>query len=129
VGSKHDIGTFGLQGGPETLHGGIVPTITDTAHAGGQPLGSWWAYKRYADITGQLVSVKAGSRVDGVTYLLDSGQVNVLVERIPSGSEVVTTLPVVSNQVLSVIGNAFSLTVDWTNSLDAYSITLTSPQR
>ena len=35
VGSKYDISTFTLQGRPETLHGGIIPTITDTAHADG----------------------------------------------------------------------------------------------
>jgi hypothetical protein len=33
IGSKYDIGGFTLQGGSETLHRGIVPTINDTAHA------------------------------------------------------------------------------------------------
>jgi hypothetical protein len=138
------------------MNTGLYAGIGGLVNGDDQPLGAWWAYKRYADITDQMINVKAGSKIDGVAgtdsvtrktiilldtmtleikgfdsiaYLLDSGQVNVLVERIPSGSEVVTPPPMVSNQVLSIIGNTLTLTVDWTNSLDAYSITLTSLQR
>jgi len=64
----------------------------DLVTADGQPLPSWWAYQRYASMTGTELSVKSGTLVDGfaacdtnlhkATILLGSrtgvsGQVNV----------------------------------------------------
>ena len=43
MGSKYNISTFALQGRPETLHGRIIPTITDAAHADGH-VGSHQAF-------------------------------------------------------------------------------------
>lgn len=136
------------------LYAGMGGLVTSS----GEPLGVWWAYKRYADITGQLVNVTAGREIDGVagtdaqmrqaiillgnrgvtgsvtveidsfdsaTYLLDDGQVNVLVERMPSGSESVTAPEIVSDELMTVTNNMLTFTVNWTNALDAYSITLT----
>jgi hypothetical protein len=138
------------------LHGGMGGLVT----VSGEPMGVWWAYKRYADITGQMVTVTAGESMDGVAgvdegmrraiilvgsraihgdvvvqvqgfdaapYLLDDGHVNVLIERIPAGQDVMTELPVDSNQVMTVTDNTLLLTWDWENPYGAYVITLTPP--
>lgn len=138
------------------LYAGMGGLVTSS----GEPMGVWWAYKRYADISGQLVRVTAGSEIDGVAgtdsemrqsiivlgnrgitgsvrvqingfdntpYLLEDGQVNLLVERMPGGSEVVSTPEIVHNELMVVEDNTLILTLDWNNPLDAYAITLTAP--
>lgn len=50
---------WGMGGG---LYGGMGDLVTGSDH----PMGSWWTYKRYADMTGTRVAVTAGSTVDGV---------------------------------------------------------------
>jgi hypothetical protein len=135
------------------LYAGMGGLVTNT----GEPMGVWWAYKRYADISGQLVNVTAGRRIDGVAgtdaemrqaiivlgnrgvtgfvsvditgfdstpYLLDDGQVNVLVERMPSGSAVVTAPEIISNERMTVTSDALNLTLNWATGFDAYAITL-----
>lgn len=44
------------------LYGGMGGLLT----VNGEPMGAWWAYKRYADIAGQMVRVSAGKYMDGV---------------------------------------------------------------
>jgi hypothetical protein len=142
---------WGMAGDLYAGMGGLVTTS-------GEPMGVWWVYKRYADISGQLVRVTAGRMIDGVAgadsearqaiiilgnrgvtgsvsvqiagfdhtpYLLDGGQLNVLVERIPNGSRAVNTPEIVSNELMTVTDNTLALTVDWSHELDAYAITLT----
>lgn len=136
------------------LHGGMGGLVT----VSGEPLGVWWAYKRYAELTGQMVTVTAGESMDGVAavdeetrqaiilvgsraihddvvvqiegfdaapYLLNNGQVNVLIERIPYGSDVMTEVPVDSNEIMMVTGDTLNITWDWDNPYGAYVITLT----
>jgi hypothetical protein len=138
------------------LYAGMGGLVTSS----GEPLGVWWAYKRYADISGQLVRVTAGSEIDGVAgtdsemrqsiivlgnrgasgsvrveingfdntpYLLEDGQVSVLVERMPSGSEVVIAPEIISDELMAVEDNSLIVMLDWNNPLDAYAITLTMP--
>jgi hypothetical protein len=136
------------------LYAGMGGLVTSS----GEPLGVWWAYKRYADISGQLVRVTAGSEIDGVAgvdsemhqsifvlgnrgvsgsvrveingfdntpYLLEDGQTNVLVERLPSGSEAVAAPEIVFDELMAVEDNTLILMLDWSNPLDAYAVTLT----
>jgi hypothetical protein len=136
------------------LHGGMGGLVT----VGGEPTGAWWAYKRYADITGHMVSVTAGKSLDSVAgidadarqaiilvgsrairgevvveiqgfdvtnYLLNDGQVNVVIERIPAGVDVVTELEVVMNQPMAVPDDTLTITWNWDNPFGAYAITLT----
>ena len=44
------------------LYAGMGGLVTSD----GQALGNWWAYRRYAEITGQRVSVTPGRKIDGV---------------------------------------------------------------
>jgi hypothetical protein len=60
------------------------------------------------------------------TWLPTSGSVNVLVERLPSTNAYVSAPTVVSNARATVSGNAVTVTLNWTNNLDAYAITLTA---
>jgi hypothetical protein len=48
------------------MGGGLYAGMGDLVTASDQPMASWWTYKRYADMTGKLVAVVAGSKVDGV---------------------------------------------------------------
>jgi hypothetical protein len=143
---------WGMGGG---LYIGMGDLVTDS----NQPMASWWAYKRYADITDQRVSLTAGSKVDGVagidagvrkatillgsrsgvtgpvtvnlagipSFLLRNNSMNVLVERMPGGSEYVPAPALVSNQSLNVSGGSLALTLNWIDPADAYAITLTPP--
>jgi hypothetical protein len=138
--------------------GGLYAGMGALVTASGQTMGVWWTYRRYADITGQRVSVTAGANVDGVAgtdsaarkavivlgaratpgattvqingfgsagYLLNNGQVNVLVERMPSGTGVVNAPVVVSNGGRTVTNNALTVSINWTSRLDSFAITLT----
>jgi hypothetical protein len=58
-------GMAGLRGN-WGMNTGLWAGMGDLVTSNGQPLGQWWIYKRYADITGQLVSVTPGSQVDAV---------------------------------------------------------------
>jgi hypothetical protein len=66
---------------------------------------------------------------DNTPYLLEDGQVNVLVERMPGGSETVTAPEIVSNEPMAVTDNTLLLMLDWSNPLDAYAVTLSPPNR
>lgn len=136
------------------LHGGMGGLVT----VGGEPMGVWWAYKRYADMTGQMVSVTAGKSLDGVaatdaearraiilvgsrairgevavevrgldaaSYLMNDRLVNVMIERIPSGQDGVTELPIVLSQAITVTDETLTLTWNWDTPFGAYAITLT----
>jgi hypothetical protein len=48
------------------MGGGLYLGMGDLVTGSDQPLASWWTYKRYADMTGTMVVVTAGSKVDGV---------------------------------------------------------------
>jgi hypothetical protein len=48
------------------MGGGLYTGMGDLVTGSDQPMASWWTYKRYADMTGTLVAVVVGSKVDGV---------------------------------------------------------------
>ncbi len=50
------------------MYGGLYDTQGElVVNSGGyKPLGAWWVYKRYADMTGTLVSVTGAASIDGV---------------------------------------------------------------
>jgi hypothetical protein len=48
------------------MGGGLYLGMGDLVTGSGQSLASWWTYKRYADMTGTLVAIAAGSEIDGV---------------------------------------------------------------
>jgi hypothetical protein len=48
------------------MGGGLYTGMGDLTTSADQPMASWWTYKRYADMTGTLAAVVAGSKVDGV---------------------------------------------------------------
>jgi len=48
------------------MGGGLYTGMGDLVTGSDQPMASWWTYKRYADMTGTLVAVAAGRKVDGV---------------------------------------------------------------
>jgi hypothetical protein len=58
-------------------------------------------------------------------YLVTNGSLNALIERMPSTNALVSSPTVVSNSRVTVSGNAVTLTINWTNALDAYAVTLT----
>jgi len=82
------------------MYGGLYDTMGElVVNAGGyKPLGAWWVYKRYGEMTGKHIGVTGASSVDGVAaadpatkkaiILLGSrnnrGQVTVNVGNIPS---------------------------------------------
>ncbi|MEU4242586.1 beta-xylosidase [Actinoplanes sp. NPDC026619] len=59
------------------------------------------------------------------SWLVTSGSVNVLVERMPSTNAYVSAPAVVSNGRVTVSSNAITVPVNWTNAKDAYAVTLT----
>jgi hypothetical protein len=59
------------------------------------------------------------------SWLVSNGATNVLVERMPKTDAYVSAPTVVSNSAITVSGNSITVTIDWTNALDAYAITLT----
>jgi hypothetical protein len=59
------------------------------------------------------------------TWLVSSGKTNVQLERMPSTNAYVDAPIEVSNSAVTVSGNSITVTIDWTNALDAYAITLT----
>jgi hypothetical protein len=54
------------------MGGGLYVGMGDLVTSANQTMASWWAYKRYADMTGTRVGVTVGSKVDGVAAT-DSG--------------------------------------------------------
>ncbi|HEX3765578.1 MAG TPA: hypothetical protein VHW23_43080 [Kofleriaceae bacterium] len=59
------------------------------------------------------------------SFLVTSGSVNVLVERMPSTNAFVSAPTVVSSSRMTVSGGTLVVTINWTNFNDAYAITLT----
>jgi hypothetical protein len=59
------------------------------------------------------------------SWLQSGGKVNVLVERMPSTNAYVSAPTTVSNSTATVSGNAITVTITWSNALDAYAVTLT----
>jgi hypothetical protein len=59
------------------------------------------------------------------SWLQTNGSVNVLVERLPSTNAFVSAPTVVANSRMTVSGNSLLVPINWTNSRDAYTITLT----
>ncbi|GIH14882.1 beta-xylosidase [Rugosimonospora africana] len=80
-----------------------------------------------------VLGAKAGASTGSITlryanlpsYLGGSGSVNVLVERMPSTNAYVSGPTTVSNSRATVSGNSVTVTINWTNALDAYAVTLT----
>jgi hypothetical protein len=81
-----------------------------------------------------VLGAKAGASTGAITvtytnipsYLDGSGSVNVLVERMPSTNANVSAPTTVSNGRMTVSGNSVTITINWTNALDAYAVTLTA---
>ncbi|HTP10450.1 MAG TPA: beta-xylosidase, partial [Anaerolineae bacterium] len=48
------------------MGGGLYTGMGDLVTPSEQPTASWWTYHHYANMTGALVAVSAGSKVDGV---------------------------------------------------------------
>jgi hypothetical protein len=59
------------------------------------------------------------------SWLVTSGSVNVLVERMPSTNAYVSAPTAVSNGRVTVSGGAIAVPVNWTSAKDAYAVTLT----
>jgi hypothetical protein len=59
------------------------------------------------------------------SWLQSSGTVHVLVERMPSTNALVSAPTTVSSTNVTVSGNAITITIPWSNALDAYAVTLT----
>jgi hypothetical protein len=51
------------------MGGGLYQGMGDLVTASGQPTAGWWAYQRYAAMSGELVAVTAGAKVDGVAAI------------------------------------------------------------
>jgi hypothetical protein len=58
-------------------------------------------------------------------FLVANGTINVLVERMPSTNAFVSAPAVVSSGSTAVNGTSVAVSIDWSNALDAYAITLT----
>jgi hypothetical protein len=48
-----------------------------------------------------------------------------VLERMPSTNAFVSVPTVVSNTLVTVVGNSLVVSINWNNALDAYAITLT----
>jgi hypothetical protein len=80
-----------------------------------------------------VLGAKAGASTGSITvtynnipsWLISNGSVNVLVERMPSTNAYVSAPTTVSNGAVTVSGNSITVTINWTNALDAYALTLT----
>ncbi|HEU4323627.1 MAG TPA: RICIN domain-containing protein [Roseiflexaceae bacterium] len=68
-------------------------------------------------VTAQFTNVPA--------FLAAGGQVNVLVERMPSTNAAVGAPTVVFNGPVQLNGSSLTVAIDWNNALDAYAVTLT----
>ena len=78
-----------------------------------------------------------GKRVNGGTgtvtvgfnnipsFLVSGGTTQVLIERMPSTNAFVSAPTQVSTSRVSVSGNSISVSINWSNALDAYAVTLT----
>ena len=143
---------WGMHGGLYDGMGGLV------VNSGGyKPLGSWWVYKRYADMTGTHISVTGSETIDGVaaadsdtqkaiillgsrgttgsaavnirnmaSYLIQTGQVRVVVEEMPQTDGAPVMAPtVIQDQMYTLSSNQINITLPWSNADDAYAITLT----
>ncbi|MGW0950276.1 RICIN domain-containing protein [Streptomyces sp. NPDC002623] len=67
------------------------------------------------------------NRLD-TTSVVENGQVRAVLQRIPNNGGAAVTGPVtVSDQTLTVSGNAASVTVPWTSASDGYTLTLLPP--
>jgi hypothetical protein len=60
------------------------------------------------------------------SWLQTNSSLNVLVERMPSTNAYVSAPTTVSNARVSTSNNSVTVTINWTNRLDAYAITLTA---
>ncbi len=141
------------------MYGGLYDTMGELiVNSGGyKPLGTWWVYKRYADMTGTRIGVTGSDTIDGVAatdsatnkaiivlgsrntsgtvtvnvtnipaYLISNGQIRVLVERMPeTNGKPVITPTLVQEQDLVVSNNQVNVPIAWSNSADAYVLTLT----
>jgi len=58
-------------------------------------------------------------------FLVTSGSVHVLIERMPSTNALVSAPTVVSDSRVTVTGGSFAISINWANFNDAYAITLT----
>jgi hypothetical protein len=75
------------------MGGGLYMGMGDLVTSSNQTMASWWVYKRYAEMTGRLVKLTAGSKVDGVAAA-DSRTAKAI---IVLGSRVGVTGPVAVN--------------------------------
>lgn len=65
------------------------------------------------------------ARLDAVPGLVTGGQVRVIVQRVPDNNGGAVTGPVtVTDQTVTVTGNAVSLSVPWTSARDGYTVTV-----
>jgi hypothetical protein len=91
-------GMAGLRGN-WAMGSGLWGGMGGLTTSDGRQLGQWWIYKRYADITGQIVSVTPGKHVDAVAGTDPSnhraliiagndgggaGPVNIVIQNVPS---------------------------------------------
>ncbi len=51
------------------MGGGLYKGMGDLVTEANQPMGSWWVYRRYAEMSGVLVALSPGKGVDGVAAL------------------------------------------------------------
>ncbi len=58
-------------------------------------------------------------------FLVAGGTTNVLIERMPSTNAFVSAPTVVSSGSVAVNGSSLAISIDWSNALDAYAVTLT----
>jgi len=91
----------------------------------------------FQDSSTQKSMTLLGKRVGGGTgtvtvqynnipsWLTNNGSVNVLIERMPSTNAYVSAPPVVSSSSMNVSNNSLTVSINWSNALDAYAITLT----
>lgn len=137
----------------EALYDSMGALVVRTTQ-GYQPLPSWWVYKRYAEMTGNVVSLESNNvLIDGVAAVseeqakawvllgsrgfvgqavteivnLPAASVRVVVERIP-GSWVVdkplSAPETAVDVVMKVEQGVLRFAFDWRSSLDAYCVTL-----
>jgi hypothetical protein len=51
------------------MGGGLYEGMGDLVTGSGLPMASWWSYKRYAEMSGKLVPLSAGTKIDGVASI------------------------------------------------------------
>lgn len=107
---------------------GLRTEITPSAHIDGTVFQDSSVEKSIA-----VIGNKAGGPTGDIavnytnipSWLQSNGKVNVLLEDMPSTNAYVSAPTVVSNSAVTVSNNSITVTIDWTNALDAYAITLT----